>query len=153
MAFLLRSLTRKAVHIVENFIEKKSTDDYAEEGNILFDNEEYDQAIKIWLEGLASLSKPINAQSEAVWFQTSIADAFFMQGKYEDAYPYLWDAKSNLSGEGYCNPFLMLRLGQCSYELGKEDAKEYLMRAYMLAGEEIFESEDEKYFDLIRDMI
>ena len=126
MALCLISVSRKAVHIVENFIEKKSTDDYAEEGNILFDNEEYDQAIKIWLEGLASLSKPINAQSEAVWFQTSIADAFFMQGKYEDAYPYLWDAKSNLSGEGYINPFLMLRLGQCSHELGKENAKEYL---------------------------
>ncbi|MBO4865670.1 MAG: hypothetical protein J5582_03725 [Ruminococcus sp.] len=119
---------------MENFIEKKSTDDYAEEGNILFDNEEYDQAIKIWLEGLASLSKPINAQSEAVWFQTSIADAFFMQGKYEDAYPYLWDAKSNLSGEGYINPFLMLRLGQCSHELGKENAKEYLYACLYACG-------------------
>ena len=44
----------------------------------------------------------------------------------------------------------MLRLGQCSHELGKEDAVEYLMRAYMLTGEEIFESDDEKYFDLIK---
>lgn len=135
------------------FTEKKSTDDYAEEGNILFDKEEYEQAVRIWLEGLDSLSKPLNMQSEAVWFQTSIADAWFMLGEYDKAYPYLWDAKSNLSGEGYNNPFLMLRLGECSYELGKEDAKEYLMRAYMLAGEEIFESEEEKYFDLIRELI
>ena len=32
------------------FTEKKSTDDYAEEGNILFDKEEYEQAVRIWLE-------------------------------------------------------------------------------------------------------
>ena len=47
----------------------------------------------------------------------------------------------------------MLRLGQCAYELGKQEAAEYLMRAYMLAGEEIFEDEDEKYFNLIRPLI
>ncbi len=135
------------------FTKKRSSDDYAEEGNQLFDNEQYAQAIQIWQEGLQTLDKPLNAQSEAVWFQTSIADAWFMLGEYEKAYPYLWDAKSNLSGEGYDNPFAMLRLGQCSYELGKEDAAEYLMRAYMLAGEEIFEDEDEKYFNLIKDMI
>lgn len=132
---------------------KKSTDDYAEEGNKLFDEGKYVQAIRIWLEGLDSLNKPLNMQSEAVWFQTSVADAWFMLGEYEKAYSYLCDAKSNISGEGYTNPFVMLRLGQCSHELGKEDAAEYLMRAYMLAGEEIFESDDEKYFDLIKNLI
>ena len=30
---------------------------------------------------------------------------------------------------------------------------EYLMRAYMIAGEEILEDEDEKYFALIKDLI
>ena len=97
------------------FTKKKSTDDYAEEGNKLFDEGKYVQAIHIWLEGLDSLNKPLNMQSEAVWFQTSIADAWFMLGEYEKAYSYLWDAKSNISGEGYTNPFVMLRLGQCSY--------------------------------------
>lgn len=135
------------------FAKKKSIDEYAEEGNTLFDEEKYTQAIKVWLEGLKSLNKPLNAQSEAVWFQTSIADAWFMQGEYGKAYSYLLDAKSNLSGEGYNNPFVLMRFGQCSYELGKEDAVEYLMRAYMLAGEEIFENDDEKYFDLIKELI
>ena len=135
------------------FTKMKSTDDYAAEGNKLFDEGKYVQAIQIWLEGLDSLNKPLNMQSEAVWFQTSIADAWFMLGEYEKAYSYLWDAKSNISGEGYTNPFVMLRLGQCSHELGKDDAVEYLMRAYMLAGEDIFESDDEKYFDLIKNLI
>lgn len=57
------------------FTKKKSTDDYAEEGNKLFDERKYTEAISIWLEGLDSLNKLINEQSEAVWFQTSIADA------------------------------------------------------------------------------
>lgn len=135
------------------FTNKKSIDDYAEEGNELFEEEKYLQAISIWLEGLNSLNKPLNMQSEAVWFQTSIADAYFMLGEYEKAYPYLWDAKSNISGEGYTNPFVVLRLGQCSFELGKDDAVEYLIRAYMLAGKDIFESEDEKYFDQIINLI
>lgn len=47
----------------------------------------------------------------------------------------------------------MLRLGQCAYELNKEDYKEYLLRAYMLAGEEIFEADDEKYFESIKDLL
>ena len=135
------------------FSKKKSIDDYAEKGNELFDEGEYAQAIKVWLEGLNSLNKPFNEQNEAVWFQTSIADALFMQGEYEKAYSYLWDAKSNISGEGYTTPFVLLRLGQCSYELGKEDSVEYLMRAYMLAGKDIFENDDEKYFDMIKNLI
>ena len=135
------------------FTEKKSIDEYAEEGNKLFDEGEYSQAIRKWQEGLELLDKPLNAQSEAVWFQTSIADAWFMLGEYDKAYPYLCEARSNITGEGYTDPFVMLRLGQCSYELGKEDAAEYLMRAYMLAGEEIFECDDEKYFELIRHLI
>ena len=135
------------------FTEKKSIDEYAEEGNKLFDEGEYSQAIRKWQEGLGALDKPLNAQSEAVWFQTSIADAWFMLGEYDKAYPYLCEARSNITGEGYTDPFVMLRLGQCSYELGKEDAAEYLMRAYMLAGEEIFECDDEKYFELIRHLI
>ncbi|WP_024857185.1 hypothetical protein [Ruminococcus albus] len=135
------------------FTKKKTTDDYAEEGNALFDEGKYSEAIQVWLKGLDFLDRPLNAQSEAVWFQTSVADAWFMVGEYEKAYSYLCDARSNISGEGYTNPFVMLRLGQCSHELGKDDATEYLMRAYMLAGEDIFKSDDEKYFDLIKDMI
>lgn len=132
---------------------RKTTDDYAEEGNELFDEKKYEQAIKVWQEGLDQLDKPLNMQSEAVWFQTSIADALFMMDRFEEAYDYLWDAKSNLSGEGVNNPFVLMRLGQCAYELGKDNAREFLLMAYMIEGEELFENDDEKYLDAIRDMI
>ena len=127
-------------------------DDIAEQGNMYFDRTEYAQAVSVWQKGLDMLAKPLNAQSEAVWFQTSIADAYFMLGDYRSAYSYLTDARTNLSGGGY-NPFVMLRLGQCCLELGMDDARQYLMRAYMSEGEEIFDGEDGKYLDAIKDLI
>ncbi len=47
-----------------------------------------------------------------------------------------------------------MRLGQSAFEIGKmEEAREYLLRAYMLEGDDIFSDEDEKYLDCIRDLI
>ena len=55
---------------------------------------------------------------------------------------------------GVANPFVMLRFGQCCYELNKkEEAQEYLFRAYLLAGKEIFEEDDAKYFKCVEDII
>lgn len=135
------------------FKKKININAIAEEGDVWFEKEDYLKAIEIWQKGLDSLKKPINLQSEAVWFYTSIADAHFMLGNYEKAYECLINAKSNVSGDGLFNPFILMRLGQCCYELNDENAKEYLLRAYMLAGKEIFESDDEKYFKYIEDII
>ena len=134
------------------FRKQKSINEFAEEGNALFEKGNYNKAIAVWTEALKAIDAPLNTKSEAVWFQTSIGDALFMMGKYGEAYEYLFNAKSNLSGDGYENPFTMLRLGQCAYELGKEDAKEYLLRAYLLAGNDIFE-DGKKYFEVIKDLI
>ena len=47
---------------------------------------------------------------------------------------------------GLGNPFLHLRLGQVLLDQGHDDlAADELMRAYMGAGAEIFESEDGRY--------
>ena len=52
--------------------------------------------------------------------------------------------------EAIGNPFLHLRLGQCQFELGSLDrAADELARAYMGAGEEIFEAAD-KYFEFLK---
>ena len=100
-----------------------------------------------------SVPEPKNTREESVWFQTSIGDAYFMQGKYAEAYDVLFDAKSNLSGAGYDNPFVMLRLGQCAYELHREEFIEYLLIAYMLDGENIFKYDDAKYLESIKDLL
>ena len=53
--------------------------------------------------------------------------------------------------------FVMLRLGECCLEIGDEkNATEYLLRAYMFEGREIFEPDEDgnddgkKYFDYLR---
>ncbi len=136
------------------FNKKKNIDAIAKKGNSVFDKGDYLKAIEIWKEGLDNIKQPHNGKGEAVWFQTSIADAYFMLKEYEKAYDFLMDAKSNISGVGVANPFVMLRFGQCCYELNKkEEAQEYLFRAYLLAGKEIFEEDDAKYFKCVEDII
>ena len=62
------------------------------------------------------------------------------QGMYRQAHECFDAARGNLSGEGYSNPFIMLRLGECCLEIGDEkNAAEYLLRAYMMEGRVIFE--------------
>lgn len=52
--------------------------------------------------------------------------------------------------DGLGNPFIQLRLGECFFELGNiTKAKEHLLKAYMIEGEEIFEDEPQKYMNLI----
>ncbi len=52
------------------------------------------------------------------------------------------------------NPFIHLRLGQCQYELGNEEqAADELARAYMVAGDEIFDTDDPKYLEFIKSKI
>jgi hypothetical protein len=64
--------------------------------------------------------------------------------------------RDNLANSMHCpdaigNPFLHLRLGQCQWELGNLDrAADELTRAYMGAGDEIFESEDPKYLSFLK---
>ena len=76
---------------------------------------------------------------------------------YPQAHQCFDKARGNLSGAGYGNPFIMLRLGECCLEIGDEkNAIEYLLRAYMMEGKEIFEPDEngeddgQKYFDFLR---
>ena len=84
--------------------------------------------------------------------------------KFRVIYQRFWNGKAVLtgtegilSGDGYGNPFIMLRLGECCLEIGDEkNAVEYLLRAYMMEGKEIFEPDEDgeddgqKYFDFLK---
>ena len=49
---------------------------------------------------------------------------------------------------------MLFRLGQTLVETEEENqAKEFLLRAYMLVGDDIFWDEDEKYYNVIKDLI
>lgn len=116
-----------------------------------------DEALKTWQEGLALIPEPQEYYGETVWFLASIGDVYFLRGMYSQAHECFDKARGNMSLEGYGNPFVMLRLGECCLELGDEkNALEYLLRAYMMEGEDIFtpdengEDDGTKYFDFLR---
>lgn len=88
-------------------------------------------------------------------FLAAIGDVYFLRkGMYQEAYE-CFDAARGYGGYG--NPFIMLRLGECCLELGNEkNAAEYLLRAWMMEGEEIFgpdengEDDRSKYYEFLR---
>ena len=132
-------------------------DELAEKGNELEGAALYEEAIQTWNEALNLIPEPQRFYSEAIWFLAAIGDIYFQQRQYEKAHDCFDKARGNLSGAGYGNPFIMLRLGECCLEIGDEkNAVEYLLRAYMFEGREIFEPDEDgnddgkKYFDYLR---
>lgn len=136
---------------------KVKLDELAERGNQFEEEERYEEAIQAWEERLHLIPEPQNFFSETIWFLAAIGDVYFKQELYAKAHECFDKARGNLSGEGYRNPFIMLRLGECCLEIGDEkNATEYLLRAYMMEGKEIFEPDEDgnddgqKYFDYLR---
>lgn len=84
----------------------------------------------------------------ATWILAAVGDANFLGGDYVAG-------RDNLSTVMHCPgaiaiPFLHMRLGQCQFELGEQsNAIDELLRAYLVGGAELFDSEDPKYLDLL----
>ncbi len=136
---------------------KAKLDELAERGNRLEEEEQYEEAVQIWKEALELIPEPQQFYSETIWFLAAIGDVYFQKKRYQEAHECFDKARGNISGEGYGNPFIMLRLGECCLEIGDEkNAVEYLLRAYMMEGKEIFEPDEngeddgQKYFDYLR---
>ncbi len=129
-------------------------EELSEQGNDFFDKDEFKQAIEIWQQALSLIPNNHNLYAESQWLYTSIGDAFFYLDDYERALISFKKAKENIESNAYINPFIMLRLGQCYLENKQtEDATEYLLRAFMIEGEDIFEDEDEKYFNFLKENV
>jgi tetratricopeptide (TPR) repeat protein len=129
-------------------------EDLSEKGNEYFEEENYQEAINIWEKALTKIPNPQNYYSESQWLETTIGDAFFHLGKHSKALEHFQNAKNNIEENAYENPFIMLRLGQTFLEKNNnEEAKEFLLRAYMFEGTEIFSEEDQKYFKFLNENI
>ena len=88
--------------------------------------------------------EPKQDWNASTWILAALGDMLFQMKNYEEAREALQFAM--LCPDGLGNPFLHLRLGQAQYQLGNLDrAADELMRAYMGAGLEIFETEDPAY--------
>jgi tetratricopeptide (TPR) repeat protein len=121
-----------------------------EEGSELFDEEEYQKAIKVWEQAFRLVPEPKNNFSQSLWLHSSIGDAYFLLHDFKQSVMHFFAAKSNIKENGYANPFIMLRLGQSYLEINDTaNAKEYLLRAYAIGGKELFESEEDKYLNFL----
>lgn len=124
----------------------------SDQGNAFAEKGSYDDAIKKFMEAFELVPAPKTDWNASTWLLVSIGDMYFLKGQFSSASKYFFDSL-NCSGSE-ANPFIYLRLGQCLYEMNEyERAKEYLLRAYMLEGNEIFEAEDKKYFEAIKDIV
>lgn len=122
----------------------------AQTGNAYMNADRYDDALRSWEQGLQLIPEPRQLYAESVWFLASIGDVHFTRKDFQKAHSCYDAARGNVSGEGYANPFVMLRLGQSALEIGDEkNALEFMLRAYMFEGEDIFEDENPKYFSFL----
>ncbi|MGI9526002.1 MAG: tetratricopeptide repeat protein [Weeksellaceae bacterium] len=138
--------------LTANVIEK--IDELAQQGNDLFDKNDFNQAIKVWEQALELIPEDKNLYAESQWLYTSIGDAYFYLKDFEKALETFNKAKANIENNAYGNPFIMLRLGQSYLENNlTNEGKEFLLRAYMIEGKEIFEDENEKYFNFLNENV
>ncbi|WP_458766293.1 tetratricopeptide repeat protein [Cupriavidus basilensis] len=118
-------------------------------GDRLAKEQSYDDAVNEYSAAWMLLPDPKNEWEAATWILAAIADACFLGGYKTSAREALEYAMTCPGALG--NPFLHMRLGQVlldSNETGR--AADELIRAYMGAGAEIFDSEDPRYLNFLK---
>ena len=124
---------------------------YCEEGDRLFDEGLFDEALLEYDSAWCLLPEPKCKWDAASWIYAAKGDAYFFKGDYNNALPYFRDLYNQFK---MINEFVLIRYGQCLFELGQIDkGKRFIFEAYMLGGRELFIRENAKYFDLIESMI
>ncbi len=122
------------------------------EGEAFFADGDYPHAIEKYNNAMKLVPKPIEEHDAATWIQAAIGDCYFAEANYAESAMVLSKTQFNKKAEN--NPFIELRLGQSFFELSEFDtAANFLTRAYMLGGAEIFDGENQKYFDFLKTRI
>jgi tetratricopeptide (TPR) repeat protein len=126
-------------------------DKYIEEGNEKMEEENYKRAIELFIKAIEILPVPKENWEAYTWLNASLGDAYFQIEKYDDALDVLNIAYKLFDSEP--NPFVLLRLGQCYYQKKElKKATDYLLRTYMLEGEDIF-NENEEYLKFLKSKV
>lgn len=109
-------------------------------GNDYIESEDYDNAIEKFNQAIELLPKPKDQWEAYAWLLASMGDAFYLKNEFQKALDLFMGSYS--SEDMLDNPFVLLRIGQCFFNLEQYDsATEFLLRAYMVEGEDIFKED------------
>lgn len=125
---------------------------FCSDGYRLYDKGEYRLALRSFYQGWLTIPKPQTDYQEAGWVLTAIGDTYFRLKQYEQGVESLISATHCPGGDQ--SPFLYMRLGQCLWDLGRDnEARKYLFKAYRLnQGSSLLEQEDKRYIKAIADL-
>lgn len=130
---------------------KLPADKLIDKADKLWDKGKYEEAEELYLQGLEKIDNLEGDDVENYYRNAygGLGDCCFRRKEYENAKNYFMDAYNY----DYSNPYINMRIGECYVFLNDEEkAKEYLLRAYMMAGEDVFEG-NEPFLDIIKDLI
>ncbi|GAB3635235.1 hypothetical protein GCM10027422_08250 [Hymenobacter arcticus] len=118
-------------------------------GDKCMEQGDYSKAIAQFSAAFELVPEPYQDWEASLWLLTSLGEAYYFDGEYRQAHAALAKVMNVPGAIG--NPLIHLRLGEVQFELGNsKQAADELLRAYMGGGKEIFEDEDEKYFDFLK---
>ncbi len=119
------------------------------QGDSLAERDLYREAIASYNEAWQLVPEPRASWEASTWILAAIGDASFLGGFFKSGFEALEYAMH--CPDGFGNPFLHLRFGQCALERNLPDlAADHLARAYMLEGTGIFSRENSKYFEFLK---
>lgn len=123
--------------------------DLCAEGDNYLEKDNYKNAIKKYTNALALIPSPKELWEASTWIYTALGEAHFLNFNYQNALSEFMNAYN--CPDGISNPFINLRIGECFYKIDDIDnAKEYLLQAYMLEGDKIFEEEPDVYLEIVK---
>lgn len=115
----------------------------SDQGGEAMEQGRYEEAVELYNQALAALPEPRENWEAYVWLKAAMGDACFHMDRFDDGLDHFYESYT-AAGPENANPFIVYRLGQIYRQIGDEErAVDFLTRAYMLEGEDIFEDEED----------
>ena len=118
-------------------------------GEHYFEDGKYRKALEEYKKAFELIPEPKTDWEASVWTLAAIGDSHYMLREFVSARGIF---EQMLNEYKEMNPFVLVRYGECLYETGDiEGARNYLVAAYELEGEDVFDND--KYLKVISDLI
>ena len=120
-------------------------EEICDQGNEAMDEGNPEEALLFFRRAMQLLPEPVEEWEAYGWLQAAIGDAHYAMNDFSLARDH-FHAAYTFAGPEEVNAFVLLRLGQSYRRLGDDkNATEYLLRAYMLDGEDIFANDPDEF--------